>query len=408
VVSARGVSSPPFAARVAGINGSLIDDSTSLLQRQSHDVVRFAMGSAAEDAIPTRQLSELMPEVLGAGALDYGPTEGEFELRENLSAFLDERDGDAPPAERLLITAGGMQGLDLVCKLFVERGDLVATESPTYTNAISTITGYEGRVLEVPTDADGMQVELLPELCMRAGATPKLIYVIPNFQNPSGTTLSLGRREALLELAERWDAVVLEDDPYALLRFRGEPLPSLESLAGDRARVIGVRTFSKILAPGLRVGWLTAQPDVIELMIAAKQSMDTCTNVPMQRLVSKFLERGLLGAHLDRVRVLYRERKEQMDAGLAETFGDLGATWTDPSGGFFLWLELPEDVDTARLFPVAVEEGVAFVPGPAFTLGGGLRSSLRLCFATTAGDRMRLGLRRLRAALDRMSVGNRQ
>ena len=401
----QGGASPPFAARAAGITGSVIDSSTGLLQRQSHDVVRFAMGSPDHDAIPALELGELVPEVLGArspSTLDYGPTEGEFELRENLTAFLEQQEGNPPPPERLLITAGGMQGLDLVCKLFVDHGDLVVTEVPTYTNGIATITGYQGRVLEVPTDAEGMQVELLRERCQREGATPKLIYVIPNFQNPSGTTLSLERRKLLIDLAERWDAIVLEDDPYALLRFAGEPIPSLEALADGRARVIGVRTFSKILAPGLRVGWLTAEPGVIELMIAAKQSMDTCTNVPMQRLVSKFLERGLLAAHLERLRVAYRERKHVMDAALDATFGDLDARWTDPSGGFFLWLELPDDIDSQRLFPIAVEEGVAFIPGPAFTLGEGLRSSLRLCFATTTGERTRLGVRRLRAAVDRL------
>lgn len=400
---------PQLSRRVNGITGSMIDSSTSLLERQQHDIVRFAMGSPAEDAIPSEAFRELSQRILagdGASAYDYGPTEGEGWLRENLCAFLAEEEDESPPPERLLITAGGMQGLDLVCKLFVEAGDLVAVESPTYTNGLATITGYEGEILEVPTDDDGMQVDLLPDLCARRGRTPKLIYVIPSFQNPTGTTLSLARRDRLIELAEGWGAVILEDDPYRLLRFEGTQLPSIEQLARGRVRVIGVRTFSKILAPGLRVGWVTAEPKVIELMIAAKQSMDTCTNVPMQRLVSAFLDEGLMGDHLDRLRVLYRERKRTMQAALRDAFGDMDVKWTDPQGGFFLWLEFPRDVDTGMLFPAAVAEGVAFIPGSAFCHGPGLENALRLCFASTGRERTILGLGRLRVALDRSPRAN--
>lgn len=403
-----GVSEPPLplSARVAGITGSIIDSSTSLLQRQKHDIVRFAMGSPAADALPTEAFRELSRSILGgedSSPYDYGPTEGELGLRESLRAFLRQQRGEEVALERLLITAGGMQGLDLVCKLFVEAGDLVAVESPTYTNGIATITGYEGEVLEIPTDRDGMRVEVLERLCEERGSKPKLIYVIPNFQNPSGTTLSLARRERLVALAREWGAVILEDDPYHLLRFEGAALPSLEQLAGDSAQVIGVHTFSKILAPGLRVGWLTAEPRIITLMIAAKQSMDTCTNVPMQRVVAAFLDEGLMEAHLRRLRDLYRERKVGMQAALAEGLGEADARWTDPQGGFFLWLELEDRIDTEQLFPLAVAEGVAFIPGNAFSLDGEFGNALRLCFASTDPERTHTGIQRLRRAIDKLT-----
>jgi 2-aminoadipate transaminase len=400
--AAAGARAPRFAARVARIPGSVIDSSTSLLQRQRHDVVRFAMGSPARECIPSDAFAELVPQILSAehgDAYDYGPTEGEGELRTQLFEFLEGQHGSAPPPQRLLITAGGMQGLDLTCKLFVDSGDLVAVESPTYTNGTAVITSYGGAILEVPTDDDGMSVEALEELVGRR--RPTLIYVIPNFQNPSGATLSLTRREHLIELAERWGSLILEDDPYRLLRFSGADLPSLQELAPPEVRVVGVNTFSKFLAPGLRVGWVTADREVISRMVDAKQGLDTCTNVPMQRLVAGVIARGRLDEHIDRIRAEYRHRKHLMQRALDHAFEGVPIRFTDPEGGFFLWLTLPPDVDTEALFPLALEEGVAFIPGPAFSVGGRFRNGLRLCFASTGGERTELGVRRLRLAVDR-------
>jgi 2-aminoadipate transaminase len=304
------------------------------------------------------------------------------------------------PPEQLLVTSGGMQGLDLVCKLFVGSGDLVAVESPTYTNGTATIAGYEGQMLEVPGDEDGMDVDALAELVRERGVPPKLIYTIPTFQNPSGATLSLARRKQLIELAAEWDAVVLEDDPYSLLRFEGEPLTGLRELGEGRARVIAVHTFSKILAPGLRVGWVIAEPDVIARMVDARQSMDTCTAPPMQRLVARFLADGLADAHLDGLSVAYRERKGAMQRALEEELGPLGAHWTDPHGGFFLWLTLPEPIDTQTLFPAALAEGVAYIPGPAFSISGRFANALRLAFSAEPPERAYEGVRRLHAAIE--------
>lgn len=392
---------PLWAERVAGIPGSAIDSSTSLLQSQTHDIVRFAMGSPAPQAIPAQAFADAAAAVLSAdqaAAFDYGPTEGERELRGELLRFLQGVHKRAPAEEELLITSGGMQGLDLTCKLFVDPGDLVAVESPTYTNGTAVITSYGGEVLEIPTDAEGMDVDRLEEL--GRARPPKLIYVIPNFQNPSGTTLSLARRRRLLELAGEWGSVVLEDDPYRELRFGGEWLPSLQELAPEGVTVVGVHTFSKILAPGLRVGWVSADAEIVAKMVDAKQGLDTCTNVPMQRLVAEFMRRGLLDDHLVAIREIYRSRKLDMQRALEEHFADLGAEWTDPEGGFFLWLTLPEGIDTQELFPIALREGVAYIPGPAFSASGRFANALRVAFSATSGERTELGVARLRRSVE--------
>lgn len=395
--------SPRLAARAEGLVGSVIDSSTSLLQRQTHDIVRFAMGSPAAEAVPTKLLAEIGAGALGAGsadAFDYAATEGDPALR---TAVLDmlSGTGEATVGERLTITSGGMQGIDLACKLYVDPGDLVVVESPTYTNGSATVMSYGGVVLEVPVDADGMIVEALPELVERAGRRPKAIYTIPNFQNPSGTTMSLPRRLQLLELARRWGSVIIDDDPYGLLRFEGEELPSLRELGEGESTVFSVRTFSKVLAPGLRVGWVDAAPELTQLLINAKQAMDTCTNLPAQRLVAGFLAAGHLQGHVAGLRVEYHRRKLAMQKSLSTHFGDV-ASWTDPDGGFFLWVTLPEGVDSQRLFEVGLAEGVAFIPGRAFSPGGNFGNAFRLCFASTSPERTAIGVARLRTALDRV------
>jgi 2-aminoadipate transaminase len=391
-----------LAGRASGLVGSVIDSSTSLLQRQSHDVVRFAMGSPAAEAIPSLVLAEIAETTLGrADAYDYAATEGDPPLREALLDVLRGTTDETSP-DRLTVTAGGMQGLDLVCKLFVDPGDLVVVESPTYTNGSATALSYGAELLEVPVDADGMVVDALPDLVRRAGRAPTAIYAIPTFQNPSGATLSLSRRLRLLELARDWGSVLIDDDPYALLRFEGDDLPSLRELGGGDPLVFSVRTFSKTIAPGLRVGWVDTAPELQALLVNAKQAMDTCTNLPGQRLVTGFLAGGHLAGHLVTQRAEYLRRKEAMQAALAEHFGGLvGARWTDPHGGFFLWVTLPH-VDTQALFEVALAEGVAFIPGRAFSPSGRFPDALRLCFASVPPDRILEGVARLRRAVERL------
>jgi 2-aminoadipate transaminase len=389
----------PYADRAAGLVGSVIDSSTSLLHRQTHDIVRFAMGSPAAEAVPSAILAGIAAVELGlADAYDYAATEGDPPLRAALLEML-RGTSDETTAERLTITAGGMQGLDLFCKIFVDPGDLVVVESPTYTNGSATALSYGATLLEVPVDVDGMDVDELERLVAEAGRVPKAIYTIPTFQNPSGATLSLPRRHRLLELARSWGSMVIDDDPYGLLRFEGESLPALRELGAGDPLVFAVRTFSKIVAPGLRVGWVDADPELGPLLINAKQAMDTCTNLPAQRLLTGFLTGGHLENHLVVQRAEYRRRKEAMHDALTEHFGDI-ARWTDPEGGFFLWVRLENGVSTADLFEVALAEGVAFIPGSAFSPTGRFEDALRLCFASTAPDRIHEGIARLRRAVD--------
>lgn len=395
----------PLAARADGLVGSVIDSSTSLLASQTHDIVRFAMGSPAAEAVPTAVLAQVGADALGptsADAFDYAATEGDPGLREALLAAL-EGTSDATTADRLTITSGGMQGLDLACKLFVDPGDLVVVESPTYTNGSATALSYQAELLEVPVDHAGLDVEQLEAMVARAGRTPKAIYTIPTFQNPSGASMSLERRHRLLALARQWGSVVIDDDPYGMLRFAGDDLPTLRALGEGDPLVFSVRTFSKIIAPGLRVGWVDAAPELGQLLINAKQAMDTCTNLPAQRLVAGFLAGGHLAEHLITQRAEYLRRKTAMQEALTEHFADL-AHWTDPEGGFFLWVSFDNQLRTEDLFPVALAEGVAYIPGNAFSPSQVFPHDLRLCFASTPPDRIREGVARLRRAVDRLAA----
>lgn len=392
----------PFAARAESLTGSVIDSSTSLLASQSHDIVRFAMGSPADEAVPLTAFKDIAAQRLDHSSFTYGATEGEPGLLNGLVDYLSTT-SEPTSLERVVITAGGMQGLDLACKIFVSHGDLVIVESPTYTNGSATAASYGAELLEAPMDDDGLIVEALPELVEKAGRTPKAIYVIPNFQNPSGTTLSAKRREMLLSLAHEWNSVIIDDDPYGLLRFSGSDLPSFQSLSPQDPLLFSVRTFSKILAPGLRVGWVDTDPSIRNYVINAKQAMDTCANVPAQHIIAEFIRRGGLGEHLATIREQYRERKEAMRSSLQRHLGDR-ITMTNPDGGFFLWLTLQgEDArtSTTALFETALAEGVAFIPGPALSPGGKFDDALRLCFASSSPERIEEGVVRLTRALDR-------
>jgi len=379
--------------------GSVIDASTALLAEQQHDIVRFAMGAPGEDLMPLAELERAFAAA-PSGRYDYGDSAGEPRLREQILR-LTAATGAPSSDDRILVTTGGMQGLDLAFKICVDPGDLVIVEKPTYTNGHATALSYGADVIGAPTDDHGLVVEALPELVARSGKTPRAIYTIPNFQNPMGTTLSRDRKEQLLALAEQWGATIIEDDPYGMLRFDGAEVASFAEIAPGHPLVFQVRTFSKTVAPGLRVGWIDVDPEIRCLAINAKQAMDTCTGVPAQHAVAHFLESGALDAHLGRLRPLYRERKNAMRAALEQTFGD-DIEMTDPEGGFFLWVTFTgarAHVDTEALFERALKAGVAYIPGPAFTTDGSMRNALRLCFATSTPERIAEGVERLREAV---------
>lgn len=395
---------PQLAQRNERLIGSIIDASTAILAEYSHDIVRFAMGAPNEELVPTQQLSEAFQAAV-PGRFDYGETEGQPELREQI-AQLSQTQGNPTHPDRILVTTGGMQGLDLAFKLCVDPGDLVIIETPTYTNGYATALSYGADVLAAPMDEHGLIVEQLPELVRRSGKTPRLIYTIPNFQNPSGVSLSLERRQQLLELADSWGAIILEDDPYGALRFEGEEVASFAQLAPQHPALFQVRTFSKTIAPGLRTGWIDVDPSVLARAVNAKQAMDTCTSVPVQTAVSHYLASGAFETHVQKLRPIYRERKQAMQRILLDTFGT-DVSFTDPEGGFFLWATLAgkyEHLNTEDLFRAALEAGVAYIPGPAFTSDGSMGNALRLCFATSSPERIATGIERLHTVLEQAVV----
>ncbi|MDN5765367.1 MAG: PLP-dependent aminotransferase family protein [Humibacillus sp.] len=392
----------PLAHRADGLVGSVIDSSTSLLAAQTHDIVRFAMGAPAPELTPWKEFAQIGAEVWDESSFTYGATEGEPTLIETLVTHAASSAEPLVP-ERVVITSGGMQGLDIACKLFVDPGDLVAVESPTYTNGSGTALSYGADLLEVPVDDDGMDVDRLEALVKKSGRVPKLIYTIPNFQNPSGVTLSEARRRRLVELAHHWGSMILDDDPYGQLRFAGSDVVGFNQISPDDPQVFSVRTFSKTLAPGLRVGWVDADPRLRPLVISAKQAMDTCTNVPAQHIVAEFIRRGGLDAHLERLRAEYRNRRDAMVSAIAEHLGD-GVRTTHPEGGFFLWVTLTGGnaaISSPELFEIALAEGVAIIPGTALSPSGAFEDAFRVCFASVRPDRIRVGVQRLARAIEK-------
>jgi 2-aminoadipate transaminase len=385
------------------VYGSFIDETIGIVARQTRDTVSFAVGSPSREALDLVGAEDLAATVLrreGAKALGYGITEGEPELRELIAADARAR-GIRADASHVLVSAGALQAVDLACRVYLRPGDVVVAESPAFANALSAFRNHGARVLEVPVDDEGLDVAAARRVIARSGARPRMFFVVPNFQNPTGETLSHARREELLGLAARYDAAVVEDDPYGLLRYRGRDIPPLAALGG--AEVVSIGTFSKTFLPGLRVGWAIASPEVISRMARAKQTMDSSTGTLAQRIVLEFHGRGGVAAHIDRLRALYREKQDRGRAALTRAFAGTGVTWNDPDGGFYFWVRLPGGISARRLLDVALEEGVAFVPGDAFAIAAGHEGALRFSISAPTPDRIDEGVTRLRRAFDRVS-----
>ena len=388
--------------RLNEVFGSFIDETIGIVARQTRDTVSFAVGSPAREALELVGADDLAATVIrreGASALGYTITEGEPELREIIAGQARARGIDASAAD-VLVSAGALQAIDLACRVFLRPGDVVVAESPGFANALSAFRNHGARVLEVPVDREGLDVSEAARLIRRANVRPRMFFVVPNFQNPSGETLSLARRHALLALAASHDALVVDDDPYGLLRYRGADLPPLAAL--DRG-VVSIGTFSKTFLPGLRVGWVIATPDVIRRMAKVKQTMDSSTGTLAQRIVLEFHRRGGAEAHVGRLRELYRAKQDRARAALAREFAGTGVTWNDPDGGFYFWVRLPRGLDARRLLDAALEEGVAFVPGDAFAIERDHRSALRFSVSGPTLERIDEGVARLRRAFDRLS-----
>jgi 2-aminoadipate transaminase len=305
-------------------------------------------------------------------------------------------EGMLPDPDDIIVTTGGQQAIDLVCKTLLDPGDVVICEAPTYPGAIPTLCSYQADVVQVECDEDGMDVEVLEQLLgeLRSeGRRPKFIYSVPSFQNPAGVTMSLRRRQRLVDLARANEILVVEDNPYGLLRYGGEPLPPLYQLDGGDF-VIYIGTFSKILSPGIRLGWTVAPPPVLEKITLGKQATDLCTSTLTQYFVREYFAERRWQRYIDDLVEIYRERRDVMLEALRNNF-PAEATWTEPEGGLFIWATLPDYIDTSDLLAKALRADVAFVPGQAAYVDGRGRHSMRLNFSGVTADEIREGVRRI-------------
>src|SRR3954447_18449231 len=386
-----------FASRTRVMKSSAMRDLMAITERP--EVISLAGGLPDTSTFPRESLAALLSHVAAestARALQYGPTEGMAAVTDCIAQVMESEGATVDPQD-VLITTGGQQVIDLVCKTLIDPGDVIVAEAPTYPGAVPAFCAYEADVVQIPMDADGMLVDELEstlDRLEREGRRPKFIYTVPNFQNPAGVTLALPRRQRLVELAHRRELLVLEDNPYGLLRYEGEALPTLLSLDGGRF-VIYLGTFSKILSPGIRLGWAVASRPVHEKMNLGKQGADLCSSSLSQLFVTTYFAERRWDDYLAELRDLYRGRRDTMLAALEEHF-PREATWTRPQGGLFVWATLPDYIDTTDLLARALEErNVAFVPGRAAYVDGRGGSEMRLNFSGVTDDDIREGIRRI-------------
>jgi len=400
-----------YAHRTQRMGSSVIRELLKFTERP--DVISFAGGLPAPDVFPVEEFAEACQRVMknqGAQALQYGTTEGYLPLREMIVRHTASFGLEVTP-ENILITSGSQQALDLLGRILINRGDRILVESPTYLGALQAWNAYGAEYVAVPFDENGMITDAL-ENALRTG--PKFIYVLPNFQNPTGVTLSLERRYKLIELADRFGVPIIEDDPYGQLRYEGEHLPSVTVLDGRyrdncntvyRGNVIYLSTFSKTLAPGIRLAWVVAPPEVIRKLIMAKQAADLNTAVFNQMVAYEVSRGGFLNRHILLIRKVYKERRDVMLASLDAYFPP-GVDWTHPEGGLFLWATLPEDIDAAEALKIAVERKVAFVPGESFHPNGGGKNTLRLNFSFASEENIQKGIYRMAEVFKEMIAVN--
>jgi 2-aminoadipate transaminase len=368
------------------------------------DVISLAGGLPDTSTFPPDTFAALTDRIAYescASALQYGPTEG-FDDTKRCVAEVMAAEGMRVDLDDMLITTGGQQVIDLVTKTLVDPGDVVICEAPTYPGAVPVFSSYEADVVQIEMDSDGMRIDLLEETLDRLaadGRRPKFIYTVPTFQNPAGVTLSAPRRQRLVEIARERELLVLEDNPYGLLRYEGEPLPPLHALDGG-VYVLYLGTFSKILSPGIRLGWVVAPAPVLAKINLGKQAADLCTSSLTQQLVSVYFAEGRWEAYVQDLCAIYRRRRDAMLDALAEFF-PAEAEWTQPGGGLFVWATLPEFIETGDLLAKAIQqESVAFVPGSAAYVDGRGGSSMRLNFSAVGEDEIVEGIRRIGKVID--------
>lgn len=385
---------PRFAARTKAYGDSSIWTDIMHLLKLHPDPVYFGDGSPAKEAIPLDLMQRASQDVWSnaLNVLAYGDQQGVPELRALIAQRM-ERVGAAIDADEILVTAGSTQGIELACRVFLDPGDVVIVEEPTFLGALETFATYEARVVGVPIDDQGMDMEALANVLSQEPRA-KIIYTIPTFHNPTGITMPIERRERLIELARAHNVVILEDDPYVELRYDGEAVPAVKALDN---RVVYLGTFSKTIAPGIRTGWAAAPRDILVKMLAAREVMDISNDRITQRTVLE-AARTELDERIERARTIYRPRRDAMLRALAEYMPE-EVVWSEPEGGFFVWVTLPETISTETFSEIAAQHGIVFFPGDWFYHDKGLKNRIRLSFSTVTPERITEGVRRLGDAL---------
>src|SRR5919204_3929799 len=391
-----------FASRTRVMRSSAMRDLMAVTARP--EVISLAGAPPDTSTFPPNTFADVACRVAAeacAKALQYGPTEG---MRETMACIAEvmRSEGTRVDVDDMVVTTGGQQGIDLVTKTLIDPGDVVVAEAPTYPGAVPTFSSYQADVVQVEMDSDGMRIDLLEETLARLdrdGRRPKFIYTVPTFQNPAGVTLSLPRRTRLVEIARERELLGLEDNPYRILRYEGEPLPPLFALDGGEY-VLYLGTFSKILSPGIRLGWVAAPAPVLAKIKLGKQAADLCTSSLTQQLVEAYFAEGRWRAYIQDLCTIYRRRRDAMLDALAEFFPP-EAEWTQPGGGLFIWATLPNFIDTEDLLAKAIQdENVAFVPGSAAYVDGRGGSSIRLNFSAVSESDIVEGIRRIGKVID--------
>lgn len=388
-----------YAKRMDNIKASEIRELLKLTEKP--EVISFAGGLPAPELFPVEEMKKISVEVLdeqGTKALQYGPTEGYKPLREQITKRM-AKVGVEAKVDNILVISGSQQGLDFSGKIFLNPGDIVLCESPSYLGAINAFRAYEPKFIEVPTDEHGMIMEDLEEI-LKNNDNVKFVYVIPDFQNPSGRTWSEDRRKKIVELANQYNIAIIEDNPYGELRYEGEFLPAIKHYDTE-GRVIFLGTFSKIFCPGLRLGWVCAEETVLNKYILAKQGADLQASTISQMQVARFMEEYDIEAHIEKLRKLYKKRKDLMINTMKEEF-PAEVKFTNPEGGLFTWVILPEHINARELAVKALEENVAFVPGGSFFPNGGNENTFRLNYSNMSEEKIVEGIKRLAKAIKNM------
>jgi 2-aminoadipate transaminase len=385
-----------FASRTRVMKSSAMRDLMAVTARP--EVISLAGGLPDTSTFPPDTFAAVAQRIAAescAKALQYGPTEGLGETKDCIAQVM-AAEGMRVAPEDMIVTTGGQQVIDLVTKTLIDPGDVVIAEGPTYPGAVPVFSAYEADVVQVDMDSDGMRVDLLEatlDRLARDGRRPKFIYTVPSFQNPAGVTMSQPRRRRLVEVAHEREILVLEDNPYGLLRYEGDPPSPLLSLDGG-VYVMYLGTFSKILSPGIRLGWVVAPPPVLEKINLGKQGTDLCTSTLSQLMVQAYFEESRWRDYVESLTEVYRARRDTMLDALADHF-PRQAEWTRPTGGLFIWVTLPDFIDTTDLLARALRDNVAFVPGEAAFLDGRGRNAMRLNFSGSNEDAIREGIRRI-------------